>query len=152
MYGNYGIGGLIVLVVLLGAGFANVYLRKGRVGEDFRKEVHAIVAKECDGYKDNMEYIDWLVDASHDEAFAKHYQVKYSTGGRYRASRDESTFDVDAYADDLFAGMIARAREDKAENIALSLEKMVKELEEEAAKEEAAAAAVAETLRSPGRR
>lgn len=151
MYGRYGsIGGLIVVVILIGVGFVNVYLRKGRVGEEYRKEVHALVAKRCDGYKDNMEYIDWLVDASHDEAFSKNYQVHYSPGSRYRASRDESTFDVDAYAEQLFAGMIAKARDDKAENIAKAIEKMKQELEEEAEKEEAAEAATAATLQPPG--
>jgi len=153
MYGRYGsIGGVIVLLIALGVGFGNAYMKKGRVGEEYRKEVHALIAKRCEGYKDNMEYIDWLVDSSHDEAFGKNYQVHYSPGSRYRASRDESTFDVDAYAEQLFEGMIAKARDDKAENIAKAIEKMKKELEDEAEKEEAAEAATAATMKPPGRK
>ena len=152
MFGRFGsIGGLVVVIVLLCAGFANVYLRRGRVGEEYRKEVHALIAKRCEGYQDNKDYMDWLVDATHDEVFSKNYHVNYSPGGRYRASRDESTFDEDAYANELFAGMITKARDDKAENIAKAIEKMKKDLEEEAAKEEAAEAARASMMKPPSK-
>ncbi|MBS0189985.1 MAG: hypothetical protein U0573_00520 [Phycisphaerales bacterium] len=134
------IGGVIVVLLMIGLGFANAYWRKSRTGEEFRVAVHKMIADKCEGYKENQEYIDWLVDVSHDEAFAKNYHMNYTPRSRYRASRDESTFDLDAYADELFAGMIARAREDKAENIVVAIEKMKKTLEEEGDKEEAAAA------------
>lgn len=67
---------------------------------------------------------------THDEVFEHSYKVKYSPGGRYRAARDESTFDESAYAEELFAGMIARAKDDKAEAVVASLEKLKKKLSE----------------------
>lgn len=136
MFGRVGsIGGAVVLLVLMFAGIGNMYLKKSRVGEEYRKEAHALIEK-CDCYKTNKDYCDWLVDVSHDEAFEHSYKVSYRPGGRYRSSRDESSFDESAYAEELFTGMIARAKEDKAEVVVKSLEKMLKDLsgeEEEAA-------------------
>ncbi len=131
MFGRVGsIGGLVVLLIALGAGIANVYYKKSKVGEEYRKEMHTLVEK-CDGYNANKDYMDWLVDATHDEVFGKDYKVKFSPGGRLRSMRDESTFDEEAYAIDMFDGMIKRANEDKAEAVVKSLEKLLKELSEE---------------------
>lgn len=131
MLGRYGsIGGLIVLLLLVFAGIGNVYLKKSRVSEEYRKEAHTLVEK-CDCYATNKDYCDWLADVSHDEAFESSYKVSYRPGGRFRSSRDESTFDEYAYAESLFEGMIARAKEDKAEVVVQSLEKLLKELSED---------------------
>ncbi|MGH7244633.1 MAG: hypothetical protein ACREJD_14570 [Phycisphaerales bacterium] len=131
MFGRVGsIGGALVLLVALLAGIGNVYLAKSRAREDCRKEAHTLVEK-CDCYKANKDYMDWLVDTTHDEVFDHSYKVKYSGGGRYRAMRDESTFDADAYMEELFAGMIARAKDDKADAVVKSLETLKKVLAEE---------------------
>lgn len=141
MFGRVGsIGGAIVLLVVILAGIGNVYLRKGRVSEEYRKEAHAIVEK-CDCYATNKEYCDWLVDATHDEVFDHSYKVKFTPGGRFRSTRDESTFDESAYAEELFDGMITRARDDKAEAVVASLEKMKKKIFEEEEPETSNAAA-----------
>ncbi|MBX3379400.1 MAG: hypothetical protein KF805_04845 [Phycisphaeraceae bacterium] len=128
MLGRYGsIGGLVILLIAMFAGIGNVYLRKSRVSEEYRKEAHALVEK-CDCYKANKDYCDWLVDATHDEVFDHSYKVSYRPGGRFRSTRDDSTFDESAYAEELFAGMIARAKDDKADTVVKSLEKLLKEL------------------------
>lgn len=151
MFGRVGsIGGAIVLLVALLAGIGNIYLKKNRIGEEYRKEAHALVEK-CDCYKANKEYCDWLVDVSHDEAFEHSYKVSYRPGGRYRSSRDDSTFDESAYAEELFTGMIARAKEDKAEAVVKSLEKMLKDLSGEEEAGAATPSAPAQT-KPPGRR
>lgn len=151
MLGRYGsIGGLIVLLLLVFAGIGNVYLKKGRVSEEYRKEAHALVEK-CDCYATNKDYCDWLADVSHDEAFESSYKVSYRPGGRFRSSRDESSFDEYAYAESLFAGMIARAKEDKADAVVKSLEKLLKELNEEE-EDPATAPANSAPPKPPGRR
>lgn len=151
MYGRIGsIGGLVVLLCLMFAGIGNMYLKKSRVSEEYRKEAHALIEK-CDCYKTNKDYCDWLVDATHDEVFDHSYKMNYRPGGRYRSSRDESSFDESAYAEELFTGMIARAKEDKAEVVVKSLEKMLKDLSGE--EEESAPATSAPTpAKPPGRR
>lgn len=150
MFGRVGsIGGLIVLLVVMLAGIGNMYLKKNRVGEEYRKEAHALIEK-CDCYKANKDYCDWLVDVSHDVAFEHSYKVSYRPGGRYRASRDESAFDESAYAEELFTGMIARAKEDKAEVVVKSLEKMLKDLSGE--EEPAPTTSAPAPSKPPGRR
>ena len=149
MLGRYGsIGGLVFLLFLMFAGIGNMYLKKSRVSEEYRKEAHALIEK-CDCYQSNKDYCDWLVDATHDEVFDHSYKMKMAGGGRFRSSRDESTFDESAYAEELFAGMIARAKEDKAEVVVKSLEKLLKELSGE---EEEPAPAPKSPARPAGRR
>ncbi|MBX3390716.1 MAG: hypothetical protein KF691_14810 [Phycisphaeraceae bacterium] len=131
MFGRVGsIGGAIVLLIALLAGIGNVYLKKSRVSDDYRKEAHALVEK-CDCYSANKDYCDWLVDVTHDEVFEHSYKVKFAPGGRFRSTRDQSTFDEGAYAEELFDGMLARAKDDKAEAVVASLEKLKKQLFEE---------------------
>jgi len=131
MFGRIGsIGGAVVLLVVMFAGIGNMYLKKSRVSEEYRKEAHALIEK-CDCYKSNKDYCDWLVDATHDEVFDHSYKMNYRPGGRFRSSRDESSFDESAYAEELFTGMITRAKDDKAEVVVKSLEKLLKELSED---------------------
>lgn len=131
MLGRVGsIGGLVVLLLLMFAGIGNMYLKKSRVSEEYRKEAHALIEK-CDCYQVNKDYCDWLVDATHDEVFDHSYKMNYRPGGRFRSSRDDSSFDESAYAEELFTGMIARAKEDKAEVVVKSLEKLLNELSED---------------------
>lgn len=130
MFGRVGsIGGAIVALLVLLAGIGNVYLKKSRANEEYRKEAHALIEK-CDCYKANKDYCDWLVEVSHDEAFDHSYKVSYAPRTRFRM-QDNSSFDEGAYAEELFDVMIRHAKEDKVDAVVKSLEKMLKELSED---------------------
>lgn len=138
MYGR-GIVGLVVLVVVLIVGVGNRYLHRSQVNEDYRKEFHALIVK-CDGYSGNKDYYDWLVDSTHDEVFNHAYKMRAGTG-RGGLARDESTFDEDQYVEAMFEGMIAKAKNDKAEHVVKSIEGLLAKLEKEAEAEMKAAEA-----------
>ncbi|MBY0111568.1 MAG: hypothetical protein K2Y21_02000 [Phycisphaerales bacterium] len=147
MFGR-SLAGLVVLIVVLSVGWVNIYWHRSQVNEDYRKEFHRLIEK-CDGYGGNKEYFDWLVDSTHDEVFNDSYKIKTGTGRRGMA-RDESTFDEERYFETMIDGMIAKAKNDKADQVVKSIEAMVAKLEKEA-QAEAEAEAKAEAARSsPG--
>ncbi len=129
MFGR-SLAGLVVLVVVLVVGVGNRYWHRSQVNEDYRKDFHALIVK-CDGYSGNKEYFDWLVDATHDEVFNDAYKIKAGTG-RGGLARDESTFDEGQYVEAMFEGMIAKAKNDKADHVVKSIEGLLTKLEKEA--------------------
>lgn len=129
MFGR-SLAGLVVLIVVLVVGVGNRYWHRSQVNEDYRKEFHALIMK-CDGYSGNKEYFDWLVDATHDEVFNHAYTMKAGAGRRGMA-RDESTFDEAQYFEEMFAGMIEKAKSDKADGVVKAIEGLLAKLEKEA--------------------
>lgn len=129
MYGR-SLAGLVVFIVVLTVGWANIYWHRSQVNEDYRKEFHSLIEK-CDGYSGNKEYFDWLVDSTHDEVFNDSYKIKTGAGRRGMA-RDESTFDEEHYFETMIDGMIAKAKNDKADQVVKSIEAMVAKLAKEA--------------------
>ncbi|HEX8875757.1 MAG TPA: hypothetical protein VF777_03350 [Phycisphaerales bacterium] len=137
MFGR-SLAGLVVLVVVLVVGVGNRFWHRSQVNEDYRKEFHSLIEK-CDGYGGNREYFDWLVDSTHDEVFNEAYKMKAGSG-RGGLARDESTFDEDQYVEAMFEGMIAKAKNDKADQVVKSIEGLIAKLEKEAEAEMKAAA------------
>lgn len=137
MFGRGGIAGLTVLIIVICVAWGNAYWKRSQVNEDYRKDFHALI-EQCDGYSGNKEYFDWLVDSTHDEVFNESYTITAGTGRRGIA-RTESTFDEAKYFTMMTDGMLARAKDDKADHVVKSIEALLAKLEKEAEAEEAAA-------------
>ena len=130
MFGRGGLAGLFVLIVIIGIAWGNAYWKRSQINEDYRKDFHALIER-CDGYAANKDYFDWLVDSTHDEVFNESYSISAGSGRR-GLTRTEATFDEDKYVTMMIDGMLARARNDKADHVVKSIETLIAKLEKEA--------------------
>jgi hypothetical protein len=130
MFGRGGLAGLAVVIVIIGLAWGNAYWKRSQVNEDYRKDFHALI-EQCDGYSGNKDYFDWLVDSTHDEVFNESYKITAGTGRR-GMTRTEATFDEEQYFMMMIDGMLARAKNDKADHVVKSIEALLDKLEKEA--------------------
>lgn len=139
MFGRGGLAGLFVLIAIICIAWGNAYWKRSQINEDYRKDFHALIER-CDGYGNNKDYFDWLVDSTHDEVFNESYSIAAGSGRR-GFTRTEATFDEDKYVTMMIDGMIARAKNDKADHVVKSIEALIAKLEKEAEAEMNAQAA-----------
>ncbi len=64
-------------------------------------------------YESNKDYLDGLIKKNHEEAF----DANYKSGGRRRSAK----FDSEAYAGQVFQGMIRQAQADNKPELAASI-------------------------------
>jgi len=93
----------VIAVVIVGAFFGWKFYNKGSSSTEAREAIASWV-QGTEIYAENKEYMDGLLDAFHENAFDK----TYSLGNRRRSSK----FDVDRYAEIMFTGMSAKAKND----------------------------------------
>lgn len=110
-----GIGGILPGLLIAGGLIGLRFYNRADTGSEVREAAHSIIMT-MDGYSQNQEYVDFIFNVAHKEAFDDAYRM----GGRRR----RSTFDEDLYFDTLFATMINQSSRDGSTHIAEALQKV----------------------------
>jgi len=115
-----GFGGLIVVGIVLflkfGVGSAMSQAKVAEYSEQTKQDFLGAIADAPVNEGNGKNYVDWLVDCCHEEAWKNNHEIEYVS-----RRRSECVIDSDGYARSMLTAMMDMARRENAPNVAEGL-------------------------------
>lgn len=112
-----GLGGLIVVGIVIflkfGLGSAMSQAKIDEYSEQTKQEFLSAIADAPVNEGSNKNYVDWLVDCCHEQAWKDNHEIEYVS-----RRRSECVVDSDGYGRSMLTAMINLARQEGAPAIA----------------------------------